>query len=292
MGIANAFTVDVEEWFHIAGIHGLKRVSQWDRYESRVVGNTMRLLDIMEEKDVRGTFFILGWIAEKYPGLVKEIHKRGHELGTHGYDHRPVYELDADKFRARLRRSVKALEDVTGEKVDKHRAPSFSINERSAWAFDVLAQEGFLYDSSIFFGRKDVGGTNHPLFFERSVFGIDTPYGRVIEFPLTTTTVLCKNIPVIGGGYMRAIPLFVIKRLIKRLHKDGVPMCLYVHPSDIDKDRLVPSGVGIRKKFNATVGVKRAEKKLRKLMDQYEFCTMGEIVDQKGLLAYKRLRTR
>lgn len=286
----NAFTVDVEEWFHISGIDGIQKVSGWDSYENRVEKNTERLLDILDEYGVKGTFFVLGWIAEKYPTLVKDIHSRGHELGTHGYDHTPVYEMEPETFRAVLRRSSRALEEITGSKITKHRAPSFSINERAAWAFDVLAQEGFLYDSSVFYGRKDIGGTNSPMFFERAVFGIDTPHGQIIEYPLTVKNIFCKNIPVTGGGYLRATPLFILKRLIDSMHDEGLPICLYVHPSDIDPKRPVPKGAGFRKRFNARIGVKGAEKKLRALLELYDFCPMGEIIKETEIISYKRLR--
>ncbi len=289
--MGNAFTVDVEEWFHISGVDSLLDISKWDRYEPRVVENTHRIIDILDEYDVKATFFVLGWVAEKYPGLVKDICRRGHELGTHGYDHRPIYDMKPSEFRTSLRRSVKVLEDISGEKIVKHRAPSFSLNERSSWAFDILTQEGFLYDSSVFYGRKDIGGTDSPLFFERTAFGIDTPHGHIIEYPLTVRKILCRNIPVTGGGYLRATPLFILKLLIDSMHEEGVPICLYIHPSDLDKDRLVPKGVGLRKKFNATVGVKRAERKLRYLLENYEFCPMAEIIKNTEILSYKRVRT-
>ncbi len=290
MKLGNAFTVDVEEWFHISGIDGLLDVSQWGSYENRVVDNTTRLLDILDEYHVKGTFFVLGWIAETYPALVKEIYSRGHELGTHGFDHTPVYQMNPEEFRAVLRRSVTVLEKITGERIVKHRAPSFSINERSAWAFDVLAQEGFVYDSSVFYGRKDIGGTDSPMFFERAVFGIDTPHGPIIEYPLTVKNILFKNIPVTGGGYLRATPLPILKRLIKSVHREGLPICLYVHPSDIDPDRPVPKGASFRKRFNARVGLKGAEKKLRALLELYNFCPMGDIIKETAIISYKRLR--
>ncbi len=292
MDMGNAFTVDVEEWFHISGVESLLEVSKWESYEPRVVENTGRILDILEEHDVKATFFVLGWIAEKYPGLVKDICRRGHELGTHGYDHRPIYEMKPLEFRTALRKSVRVLEGISGEKIIKHRAPSFSLNERSSWAFDILAQEGFLYDSSVFYGRKDIGGTDSPIFFERTVFGIDTPHGPIIEYPLTVKKILCRNIPVTGGGYLRATPLFILKRMIDSMHREGLPICLYIHPSDIDPDRPVPKGIGLRKRFNATVGVKTTERKLRYLLQRYEFYPMSEIIKNAEILSYKRVRTK
>ncbi len=290
MAIKNAFTVDVEEWFHICGVESLLDKSKWGSYESRVVQNTTRLLDLLDDHQVKGTFFVLGWIAERYPEMVGDIYDRGHEIGTHGLDHRPVYRLKPERFRKNLRRSLDILEDITGERTEMHRAPSFSIHEKAAWAFDVMADEGIRYDSSIFFGRRDIGGTESPLFFERAVFGIYTPKGLIVEYPITTKSIMGKSVPVTGGGYMRATPKFVLKRLIDSMHEEGLPICLYAHPSDIDPDRLVPEGIGLRKRFNARVGVKTAEKKLRFLLENYEFCPMGEIIDGAEILSFKRLR--
>ncbi len=233
-GAPQLFSVDVEDYFQVVAFESLVDRAAWDRYPSRVVENTGRLLDLLAERRVRGTFFTLGWIARKFPALVRRIADSGHEVASHGDWHRRVSRLDAAGFRTELRDSKAALEDAGGQPCLGYRAPSFSIVPGAEWAFDVLLEEGFRYDSSLFPVRRPdygyPGAPDGPCLIER-------PAGTLLEIPLATTRLFGVRLPAAGGGYLRQFPLSLFRRAFGQAMASGVSGMFYTHPWEYDTDQ-------------------------------------------------------
>jgi len=227
----NCLTVDVEEWFHICGVEGALAQTEWDRLPSRVVGNTRALLDLLARCGVRGTFFVLGWVAERYPDLVREIAQAGHEIGSHGHVHQRVYEMTPQAFAADLDRSLAALAAAGVRSVAGFRAPEWSINDRSLWALDVLAQKQFRFDSSMaplrIIGNPRYLQVPHPR---------ATSAGRLWEFPPLVGQWLGQNVPLGGGWGLRMTPPERVIRTIEHRNRRGMPVALFLHPWEIDAD--------------------------------------------------------
>jgi polysaccharide deacetylase family protein (PEP-CTERM system associated) len=231
----NVFSVDVEDYFHVEAFSDVVDRTTWDSYACRVEANTQRLLDLLDECGVQGTFFILGWVAERYPRLVREIVARGHEPACHSYWHRLIYKLDRDEFAADTRRAKSVIEDAAGEPVFGYRAPSYSITRQSVWALDVLAEAGFTYDSSIFPIRHDVYGIPDA---PRGPFLVTTPSGPIVEFPITTFRMVGEhNLPVGGGGYLRILPFWYTRLGLMRARAENLPLIAYIHPWEVDPDQ-------------------------------------------------------
>lgn len=277
--VVNAMTVDVEDYFHVSVFDGILPRSCWDTLESRVCNNTARLLDIFDEYAVRGTFFVLGWVAERFPDLVRRIVSRGHEIASHGYAHRLVYDQTPAAFREDVRRAKGLLEDASGQQILGYRAPSYSITPRSLWALDVLVEEGYRYDSSIFPIRHDRYGI---AVSERQPYRIERPRGSLVEFPGSTTTVGPMNLPIAGGGYFRILPYrwthWGISR-VNRLEKRAV--VFYLHPWEIDPDqpRLTAGRLGTFRHYR-NLGL--TEPRLRQLLADFKFGTMKALLMDAG----------
>lgn len=233
----NIASVDVEDYFHVEAFAGVIDRSSWPDYSLRVEANTRRLLDLFEASNVRGTFFILGWVAERLPGLVREIVARGHEPACHSYWHRLIYSLTPEEFRQDTEHAKRAIEDACGQPVTGYRAPSFSITRRSRWALEVLVECGFRYDSSVFPVRHDVYGVPDA---PRGPFVVETQSGPILEYPMTTfrmslgTNASGPNLPVAGGGYLRMLPAWYTRWGIHRVWQEGLPVISYVHPWEVD----------------------------------------------------------
>jgi polysaccharide deacetylase family protein (PEP-CTERM system associated) len=275
--VQNAFSIDVEDYFQVSAFAGAIDRRQWDHYECRVVPNTQRLLALLEREQVRGTFFVLGWVARKFPGLVRDIDRGGHEIGCHSFWHRLIYELSPEEFREDLRLGRDVLEQILGRSVTAFRAPSFSIVERSLWALEILADEGFRDDSSIFPVRHDrygiPGAAAHP-------FAIDTAAGRLREFPPAVCRVLGCNLPVAGGGYFRLFPWAFSRRGLQAInHTAGRPFVFYLHPWEIDpaQPRLPGSW---KSRFRHYINLESTERKLLRLLQTFRFGTLSEVLDQ------------
>ena len=261
----NAFTVDLEDWYQ-----GLEMGPElWGGFEDRLRVGTERLLQLLESSGARATFFVLGAAAERHPQLVREIHDRGHEIGTHGYGHHFVYRLGADGFRDDLRRSLDILGSLVGEQIRGHRAPFFSIVEGSEWAFDVLAECGLAYDSSVFPVRNyRYGMPRAPRWVHRLDNGLT-------EFPLSTLRMLNRNIPACGGAYFRLLPYILTRRCIGRLNRVQRPAVFYIHPWELDPDQPridLPLRVGLTHYWN----LGGTQKRLEQLLREFEFGTMAE----------------
>jgi polysaccharide deacetylase family protein (PEP-CTERM system associated) len=275
--IVNAMSIDVEDYFHVSVFDGLIPRSRWDTLESRVDANTRRLLDIFDEFDVRSTFFVLGWVGERHPRLVETIAARGHEIASHGYAHRLIYDQTPAGFRDDVRRAKQILEDASGRRVVGYRAPSYSITPRSLWALDVLAEEGYEYDSSIFPIRHDRYGI--PV-SARTPYVIERNERELVEVPGSTTRVGPLNLPVAGGGYFRLLPYWWTKWGISRVNRlEQRPAVFYLHPWEIDpgQPRLPAGRLG---RFRHYRNLEHTEARLRQLLTDFRFDAIDVLVDR------------
>jgi len=228
----NVISVDVEDYFHAEAL-AVQR-SQWDQYDCRVEANTQRILELLAEHQVHATFFVVGWVAERFPGLVREIVAAGHELACHSYWHRLIYRLDPKEFLEDTRRAKDVIEQIAGLPICGYRAPTYSITASSLWALEILVQLGFTYDSSIFPIHHDRYGIPDA---PRAPFRIKTPAGPLMEYPLTTFRIGNHSLPVGGGGYLRLLPQWYTRFGIKHARKEGLPIIAYVHPWEIDPNQ-------------------------------------------------------
>lgn len=227
----NCVTVDVEEWFHVCGVGGALAPDRWAELPSRVVVNTRDLLDLLDRAGARATFFVLGWIAERYPRLIEDIARAGHEIASHGHLHRRVYELTPEGFAEDLDRGLRALADAGVRSVLGFRAPEWSINDRSLWAIDVLARKGFRFDSSMT-PLRIVGNPRYP----QEPHTRSTPSGDLVEFPPLVARRFGQNVPLGGGWGLRMADPARVLATIERRNRRGQPVALFVHPWEIDPD--------------------------------------------------------
>lgn len=269
----HALSFDIEDWFHIVDIPALEDISSWNIRPSIVEEKTDLILSILHEHEKKATFFMLGWVAERYPDISKKIAMAGHELGTHSYWHRRVYELDYVEFYSDLERSVHVLEDQTGVKIKGFRAPSFSIIPGTEWAFEVIQEVGLEYDASLFPATRGHGG--YPCRQEAHI--IQTSHGDLPQLPMSVLSVGPVRIPFSGGGYMRALPLWFIKHGFNAFEKKGIPVVTYLHPRDFAPEQPVVD-MPIHRKFKSYTGLASTEGKLRALLKEYEFTTCEEIL--------------
>ncbi|NOY44656.1 MAG: DUF3473 domain-containing protein [Deltaproteobacteria bacterium] len=290
----NAFTVDVEDFFHVSAFEAVCPPDTWDRWELRVERNTERMLALLAEHRVRATFFVLGWVAERCPGLVQRIHGAGHEVACHGHGHRRVNTLDREAFRQDVRRAKALLEDLVGEAVLGYRAPSYSIGPTSLWAFDELVEAGFTYDSSVFPVRHDLYGLSEwprfPFRLERldgEGAGNWVPAGgrgpddapTLLEVPITPVRLWGRNWPAAGGGYFRLLPYPVTRWALRRIReRDGRPFVFYVHPWEIDPAQPRIEGAGLKSRFRHYLNLHRTEPRLRRLLSEFPFGPIREVV--------------
>ena len=273
--VINAMSIDVEDYFHVSAFDGIVPRHQWESMGSRVVANTTRLLEIFDEFKVRSTFFILGWVAERHPELVQAIARRGHEVASHGYAHRLIYDQTPVAFREDVRRAKRLLEDASGSRVVGYRAPSYSITPRSLWALDVLLEEGYTYDSSIFPIRHDRYGI--PVSARHS-YRLERATGTLIEVPASTTRLGPLNLPIAGGGYFRILPYWWTRWGIDRVNRlEGRPAVFYLHPWEIDPEqpRLRAGRLG---RFRHYRNLHQTEARLRRLLTDFRFDAVESIV--------------
>jgi polysaccharide deacetylase family protein (PEP-CTERM system associated) len=268
-------TVDVEDYFQVSAFEDRVPRSEWDRFESRVCRNTERLLSIFAEHHVLATFFVLGWVAERFPGLVRTIAGAGHEVASHGYAHRLVYEMTPSQFLDDLRRAKAAIEDACGRPVQGYRAPSYSITRQSLWALDILAAEGYLYDASVFPIHHDRYGIPD---WPRSVSRIPRPGGLLWELPGSTVRWAGMNLPIGGGGYFRWLPYAWTRTGIRYLNaREGQPVTFYVHPWEIDPDQPRLDGRFLSK-LRHYRNLRKTETRLRRLVSEFRFGAVSEVL--------------
>jgi polysaccharide deacetylase family protein (PEP-CTERM system associated) len=355
--IANALTIDVEDYFQVHAFSGVINPADWDNYESRVEGNTYRILEMLSNPDVsnnsyasnrssgfakrtennvqivqssteanslersnvsngssnsiKATFFILGWIAERYPGLVREIAEQGHEIASHGYRHELVTNQTPDEFRADVARTKKILEDITGEEVVGYRASTYSITKKTLWALRILAEEGYRYDSSIFPVHHDVYGfPGAPRFpFKVSLngdvqtvrsFAAANSFARsnrsnvsnisndsnnsndsniLWEFPISTIRLLRQNIPIAGGGYFRLFPYWLVKRLLGHINRtEQRPFIFYLHPWEFDPEQPRIDTASLKSRLRHYLNLDKVENRFRSLLSDFNFVPIRDLI--------------
>lgn len=274
--VVNALSVDVEEYYHAVIFGEAIKGCATDGLESRVEASIERVLTLLTSYDVKATFFILGQVAADHPSMIQKIASEGHEIASHGYRHELVSRQTPQQFRADIHQAKALLEDITGELVLGYRAPSFSIGRAQTWAYDILLEEGFRYDSSVYpISHDRYGDRTSPRFpYEVRRNG----HAKLVEFPIGTTRLLGVNLPIGGGGYFRLLPLALIRGGIKRVNtREGQPIVFFFHPWELDPDQPRPS-MPWRHRFRHYVGLQREEVKLSRLLGDFRFSTIQRIL--------------
>lgn len=268
----NALSIDVEDYFQVHAFEKVIRRADWDKYAPRVVQNTRRVLSILSDCDTRATFFILGWIAERFPALVQEIVSAGHEIATHGYAHELIYRQTPAEFEADLEKSLSTIQRAVSVPVWGFRAPAFSITKQSLWALDILKKNGLRYDSSIFplAAHDRYGIPDAQRFAHRTEAGL-------WEFPVSTLRLARWNLPVAGGGYFRLYPAWLTRFAIRRINAGGNPAVVYLHPWEFDPEQPRVENASALSKFRHYVNLDRTESRLRRLLKEFRFAPLREV---------------
>jgi polysaccharide deacetylase family protein (PEP-CTERM system associated) len=272
--LRHVFSVDVEEYFQVGAFEQVIDRSEWERLPTRLADSVCVLLDLLARFDARGTFFTLGWIAARYPEIVQRIADAGHEIASHGWSHRRATTLSVTEFRDEVRRSKAVLEDLVGRPVLGYRAPNFSIGPSNDWAFDVLIEEGYSYDSSVFpVRRPDYGDTAAPT----EPYIIKRSGGTLIELPLATTMLFGTRLPAAGGAYLRHLPFALIRRAFREHETRGIPGMFYIHPWELDPDQprlRVPALTRLRHYG----GLHRTRRRIERLLEEFRFTSAQEML--------------
>jgi polysaccharide deacetylase family protein (PEP-CTERM system associated) len=279
----NALTIDVEDYFQVNAFAQCIDRAAWDSIPCRVVDNTNRCLDLLDQHGLKATFFVLGWIAERNPELVLRIQARGHEIASHGYGHQLVYDIGPDAFREDIRRSKRLLEDITGMPVLGYRAPSYSITGTSLWAFDILVEEGFRYDSSVFPVVHDVYGIPEAQRFPHVIEGAS---GNLQEFPMSTYEFILfgnkRRLGIAGGGYLRLLPVRFIEKSMRMINEThNQPAVLYFHPWEIDPEQPKIKA-SLKSRFRHYTNLHKTEQKLGHLFSKFSFAPMSSALKGEG----------
>jgi polysaccharide deacetylase family protein (PEP-CTERM system associated) len=294
MPITNLLTIDVEDYFQVSAFETISPPSSWDRRQLRVEGNTEKVLALLDEAGVKATFFILGWVAERCPGLVRRIAGEGHEIASHGYGHQRVSKQGQLEFRKDIRRSKALLEDLTGRPVLGYRAPSYSISRETFWAFDELHDAGYRYDSSIFPIKHDFYGIHDwPRF---AGYAVKSEAGEwqaaadrrgaapaLYEVPITTLRFGGKNWPIAGGGYFRLFPYTFTRWGLQRINREErQPFIFYLHPWEFDTDQPRISGAGWKSRFRHYLNLHKTEERFKELLRDFAFAPVADTLGRIG----------
>jgi polysaccharide deacetylase family protein (PEP-CTERM system associated) len=277
--IVNALTIDVEDYFQVSAFAPYVPRADWDSRECRVEANMDRILSMLGDSGVQATFFTLGWVAERYPQLVRRIVKQGHELASHGFGHQRASEQDEASFYADISRAKRTLEDLSGERIRGYRAPSFSIGPTNSWAFDCIGRAGYQYSSSIYPIRHDHYGVPHaPRFTYRVSHDL-------VEVPLTTVRMFQQNWPAGGGGYFRLMPYGLSHWLLRRVNQvDGKPAVFYFHPWEIDPGQPRIKGINLKTRFRHYLNLERMEHRLRRLLADFRWGRIDQVILDKAYI--------
>lgn len=271
---APILTVDLEEWFHLLDCKEVGEADQWLGLESRVVENTHRLLDLFDQHSVKASFFVLGWVAEHYPALIRQIQTRGHEIGCHSHWHTLVWTQTPEAFRQETLRALNTLADTTGQPIQMYRAPGFSIRSDCLWAFEILAELGITLDASVFPGRHAHGGLGQR--YPATPFRLETPSGPLLEFPVSLARVGPLDFAYAGGGYFRMLPEWAIRYPFRTR-----PYTMtYFHPRDFDPGQPRLQGMGASRSFRAYVGLSHSAQKLSNLLKEFRGISIGEFAQR------------
>ena len=272
--ITNAMTVDVEDYFQVSAFADQVRRDDWQGLPCRVERNTEHVLQLFADKGVSATFFILGWVAERYPALVREIARQGHEVASHGYAHFRIHEQAPESFREDVRRTKRLLEDTAGLSVSGYRAASFSLNEKTLWAVDILAEEGYRYSSSVYPIRHDLYGMpDAPRFAFRHA-----GESGLLEIPISTVRLMGRNLPCGGGGYFRLLPYGLSSRALRSLNeREGRACVFYFHPWEIDPDQPRMANISLKTRVRHYCNLKLMESRLRTILSDFSWGRLDHI---------------
>ncbi|MCP5008044.1 MAG: DUF3473 domain-containing protein [Planctomycetes bacterium] len=268
----NGLTIDLEDWYHICGVNDFSDPKHWDSYETRIIKNTNKILSLLRKYDTRATFFVLGYIALKEPELIRTITGEGHEVATHGFYHRRVFEMTEEEFEEDIKSSISVISSITGKRILGFRAPEWSMRNRTLWALEVLRKLGILYDSSMVpltgMGERD---------FPRYPCKFDTAYGKIWEFPLTTTRMFWENLPFTGGLPLRLCPYFYIVSKISRINRQGYPAVVYIHPWEFDTEQPYID-LPLSRRFMHYFNLKATSKRVEGLFRHLKFSPIKDIL--------------
>lgn len=264
---SNYLTIDVEEYFQVAAFADIVSPTDWHTFSSRVELGTKKILKLLDHHHVKATFFIVGWTAERHPDLVRQIQKKGHDIGCHSYLHQLIYDMTPEEFREDSKRAKEILEEITGKPVTAYRAPSYSITQKSLWAIPILNELGFLIDSSIFpITHDNYGIPNAPRFpYTHESF-------KIREYPITTARILTKNIPISGGGYFRLFPYWLTRFFLKRINQqEKQPFTFYLHPWEVDPDQPHLDKASRLSKFRHYNNLDKTLTRFKQLLKDFDF---------------------
>ncbi len=279
--VINGLSVDVEDWFQVGAFENVIERSDWDDLSLRVEDNVVRILDMFDEADVKATFFTLGWVAQRHGPLMRRIVEAGHELASHGYDHARVFTFNQKEFGEDIRKAREILEDASGASITGYRAPSFSIDQRTPWAYVELAQQGYAYSSSVAPVAHDhYGWRDAPRFAFRPLPGAD-----LIEIPVTTAMLGGKRVAAGGGGFFRVLPYAFSRWAIRQVNREeGRPAVFYFHPWEIDPDQPRVPGAPVKSRLRHYTNLKKMAPKLRDLVGEFAWGRMDMIAHREAAL--------
>ncbi len=278
--MVNAISVDLEDWYHICGINDASVQNEWQRYSVRLENNVDKILHLFKQHNVYATFFTVGILADSTPKLIKKIADAGHELASHGFAHRRIFDMNPEEFEKDLVRSKIAIEKASGRKILGYRAPEWSLKESNLWALEILKKHGFAYDASAV-PLTHLGGK----YFELYPYEIKTKYGNILEFPLSTFRCFWERLPFSGGLPMRINPYFYILRSAKQINHRGHPIMFYLHPWELDSEHEKIE-LPINRKFMHYCNIKSTEKKFKLLLERLEFSTVENVLGLKQINKY------
>lgn len=265
----NILTIDLEDWFHILDFKDTAQPAQWSDFESRVEANTERILRILDDNKIKATFFCLGWIAEKFPELIRKV-SENHEIACHSMNHQLLYLQDRKEFTEDLHRCVSVLENITGKKVVSYRAPGFSVSRDHGFVFEELVKAGIKIDSSIFPAARNHGGISD--FPEQKPCKLSGTNFEIVEFPINTKNILTKQIVFSGGGYFRLLPY----PLIKKWMRESEYVMTYFHPRDFDPKQPRLPGLSMKRTFMSYIGLESSQGKFEKLLQEFNFVSLED----------------
>lgn len=275
----HCLSFDIEEHFQVSAFASPMRRRHWHQFESRVEKNAEKILDLLAHFEAQATFFVLGWVAERHPALIRRLVEEGHEVASHGYAHELIMAQTPSTFREDVRKAKRILEDIAGAPVLGYRAPSFSITSDTQWALPILAEEGYVYDSSIFpivHDRYGLPGAK-PWCHE-----LTTSSGPLMEVPPSTVRVLGLRLPVAGGGYFRLLPYPVLERLLRKVEAQGHPLVLYFHPWELDPEQPKMNG-SLFSQFRHYLNLDKTEERLRSLLADFKFAPVQKVINQPSM---------
>lgn len=275
----NILSVDVEEWFHILELDTTPKPTEWNKLESRIERNFYTLLDLFDESKAKATLFCLGWIAERFPHLLREADRRGHEIASHGNSHQLIYTQSRTEFFEDIKLAKDKIENSIGKPVRGYRAPGFSVVESTPWVYEEIARAGYGYDSSLFPTKRGHGGMTGA---KKSPHLVETTHGKLVEFPISVASVLGKEICFFGGGYLRLFPYFLIRKMAEKVNSEGRPVVFYIHPREIDPTHPRIQMNPIRR-FKSYVNLSTTIPKLRNLTQEFQLISFRDWLSENTL---------